>query len=91
MALTAKQRNKLPSSAFVYPAKRSYPVPTAAQAKAAGISAQQMLTMHRAALSYSARSDTTGSYPTVAKAVKARSGGKITPGKFKGNGARKGR
>jgi hypothetical protein len=86
--LTTKQRNKLPASAFVYPSKRSYPVPTAAQAKAAGISPSQMLTMHRAALSYSARGDTMGSYPVVAKAVKRRSGGKVTPGRNPGNGGR---
>jgi hypothetical protein len=52
-----------------------------AQAKAAGISQADMIKMHRAALSYSARSDTSGSYGMVAKAVKRRSGGKVTPGR----------
>ena len=79
MALTSRQRNKLPSSAFVYPSKRSYPAPTKAQAAMAGISETERLKMHRAALSYAARSDTSGSYGTVAKAVKRRSGGKVTP------------
>ena len=79
MALTAKQRNKLPSSAFVYPSKRSFPVPTQQQAMMAGISEAQRLKMHRAALSYAARPDTSGSYGAVAKAVKRRSGGKVTP------------
>jgi hypothetical protein len=46
---------------------------------AAGISAADMAKMHQAALSYSARPDTMGSYGTVAKAVKRRSGGKVTP------------
>jgi hypothetical protein len=79
MALSAQQRNKLPPSAFAYPAKRKYPVPTKSQAAAAGISEAQRLRIHRSALSYAARADTTGSYGHVAKAVKRRSGGKITP------------
>jgi hypothetical protein len=89
MALTTKQRNKLPDSAFVYPGKRSYPVPTKQQAANAGISEAGMVKMHRAALAYAARSDTMGSYPVVAKAVKARSGGRVTPGRTPGNGSKR--
>jgi hypothetical protein len=81
MALSSRQRNKLPASAFVYPSKRKYPVPTKAQAANAGISESQRLRIHRAALSYAARSDTSGSYGTVAKAVKRRAAGKVTPGR----------
>ena len=79
MALTSKQRNKLPPSAFVMPSQRKYPVPTQNQAATAGISEAQRLRMHRSALSYAARPDTASNYATVAKAVKRRSGGKITP------------
>ena len=79
MALTARQRNKLPSSAFAYPAKRAYPVPTKTQAAKAGISETQRMRIHRSALSFAARTNTSGSYRTVAKVVKSRSGGKVTP------------
>jgi hypothetical protein len=87
MALTTKQRNKLPDSAFAMPASRRYPVPTKAQAKAAGISPAQNARTHASALSYAGRGDTASSYPAIAKVVKKR--GVITPGKFKGNGGRK--
>lgn len=60
-----RQRKRLPRSAFVYPPGSSvggkhgkYPIDTEDRA--------------RAALSYSARHDTAGSYSTVAKAVKKR-------------------
>jgi hypothetical protein len=33
MALTARQRDALPDSAFAYPGRRAYPVPTANQAR----------------------------------------------------------
>jgi len=66
-------RAALPASAFVYPKTRSYPVPTAAQARKAGISETARLRMHRAALSYSAQKRTTGSYATVSKVVNRRS------------------
>jgi hypothetical protein len=79
MALTAKQRNKLPKSAFAYPAKRSYPVPTVAQAKKAGISETQRLGLHRNALARAAQSGTSGSYGHVAKHVARRAGGKVKP------------
>jgi hypothetical protein len=73
MALTAKQRAALPSSAFAYPSQRKYPVPTRAQAKRAGISERQRLGIHRNALSRSAQSKTSGSYRHVAKKVASRS------------------
>jgi hypothetical protein len=79
MALSSKQRNKLPPSAFVYPSARKYPVPTKAHAASAGITETQRLRMHRSALGFAARSDTSGSYSKVAKAVRTRSGGKVTP------------
>jgi hypothetical protein len=79
MALSSKQRAKLPKSAFAYPAKRAYPVPTVAQAKRAGISEKQRLGLHRNALARAAQSGTTGSYGHVAKHVARRSGGKVTP------------
>lgn len=77
MALTSKQRNALPDSAFAIPSKRKYPVPTQAQAKAAGISEAQRLRTHRSALSFAARSDTAGSYNQIAAKVRARSNGKV--------------
>jgi hypothetical protein len=86
MALTTRQRNKLPSSAFAYPGKRAYPVPTRAQARAAGISERQRQQTHRAALSYSARSSTSGSYRHVSRVVARRSGGGVQP-----RGGRRGR
>ncbi len=52
---TAKGVKRLPSSAFVYPRTRKYPVNTKARA--------------RAALSYGARSDTAGSYSTIRRKV----------------------
>jgi len=79
MALTAKQRNKLPASAFAYPSQRKYPVPTRAQAKKAGISERQRVGLHRNALSRAAQSNTSGSYRHVAKHVGRRS--PVTPSK----------
>jgi hypothetical protein len=79
MALTAKQRRKLPKSAFAYPRQRKYPVPTKTQAKRAGISEKQRVGLHRNALSRAAQSKTSGSYGHVAKHVSRRSGGKVTP------------
>ena len=77
MPLTAKQRNALPPSAFAYPSKRTFPVPTQTQAKKAGISETQRLGLHRNALARAAQTSTTGSYSHVARKVKARSGGKV--------------
>jgi hypothetical protein len=62
MALTAKQRAKLPPSAFVYPASRKYPVPTKTQRKAT----------HRAAKGYAARKDTMGTASKVNAVVRRR-------------------
>lgn len=53
--MKAKRRKALPSSAFAIPSKRLYPINTKARA--------------RAALAYSARPSTRGSYSTVRKAV----------------------
>jgi hypothetical protein len=78
VALTRRQRAKLPRSAFVIAPKGSprsswkYPVPTAAQARKAGISEAQRQRTHRAALSYAARSDTAGSTRRVAPVVSRR-------------------
>lgn len=71
--LTAAQRNRLPSSAFVYPGSRKYPVPTRGQARRAGISEGQRLAIHRSALSRSAQTKTMGSYGKVAAVVRRRS------------------
>ena len=78
MALTSRQRAKLPPSAFAYPSTRSYPVPTKAQAKKAGISEKARLAMHRNALSRAAQAGTSGSYGHVASKVRARSS--VKPG-----------
>ena len=53
---TAKGTKKLKSSQFAYPKTRKYPINTKKRA--------------RAALSYSARKDTAGSYSHVAKKVR---------------------
>jgi len=79
MALTSKQRKKLPDSAFAYPKQRKYPVPTRKQAAKAGISETQRLGLHRNALSRAAQKGTSGSYSKVAGKVATRSGGKVTP------------
>jgi hypothetical protein len=79
MALTTKQRAALPSSAFAYPSQRKYPVPTKAQAQRAGITERQRVGIHRAALSRSAQTKTSGSYRHVSGVVAKRSGGKVTP------------
>jgi hypothetical protein len=67
MALTARQRKRLPDSAFAYPRQRKFPVPTAAQAKRAGISAKQNLGLHRNARSRAAQSHTMGSKSHVTR------------------------
>jgi hypothetical protein len=72
MALTAAQRRRLPSSAFVYPKQRKYPAPTKAQARKAGISEAQRLRIHRNALARANQRKTSGSYKTVAKKVRRR-------------------
>lgn len=76
MALTAKQRNALPNSAFAYPKARKYPVPTKAQARKAGISERQRLGLHRNARSRAAQSATSGSLRHV-RAVSAKRAPKV--------------
>lgn len=91
MALSAAQRRRLPSSAFAYPKQRKYPVPTKAQARKAGISERQRLRLHRNALSRANQRKTSGSYGTIARKVRARSGGKVgTVSKSKGTITRPG-
>lgn len=63
MALSAAQRRALPAGAFVYRSRRAYPINTLKRA--------------RAALAYAARRNTSGSYATVARAVRRRYGSKI--------------
>ena len=77
MALTAKQRNALPRSAFAYPSRRAYPVPTRAQARRAGISERQRLNIHRNALSRSAQRNTRGSHGHVRRVVARRHAGGV--------------
>lgn len=96
MALTAKQRQALPKSAFALPSKRAYPVPTKAQARKAGISEAQRIRLHRNALARSTNARTSGSYATVARKVRARAGSKVASvggprGKVSSPGKRKGR
>jgi hypothetical protein len=86
MALTAAQRRALPDSAFALPSRRKYPVPTKAQARKAGISETQRIGLHRNALARSTSKRTAGSYPTIARKVKARAGAKVaTVGGKRGN------
>lgn len=77
MALTARQRNRLPDSAFAYPGARKYPVPTKAQARRAGISERQRLALHRNALSRAAQPGTMGTVGHVRAHVRKRAGGKV--------------
>jgi hypothetical protein len=76
MALTAKQRNALPPSAFGDPKNRRFPMPTKAQARKAGISEAQRLRTLRNARSRAAQSQAKGvkhvSPGMVAKKIKAR-------------------
>lgn len=60
MAKRKSTRATLPSSAFAIPSRRLYPINTVKRA--------------RAALSYSARPDTRGSYSTVRRAIAKRYG-----------------
>jgi hypothetical protein len=72
MALTTRQRNALPRSAFGYAPARSprsswrYPMPTATQARKAGISEVQRQQTLRSAKSYSARRSTVSSPARIA-------------------------
>jgi hypothetical protein len=80
MALTARQRARLPRSAFLYAprgAPRSrwrYPVPTRAQARRAGIGEVQRQRIAKAAVSYSAHRNTIGSRRRVEPIARARAG-----------------
>lgn len=78
MALTSRQRRKLPASAFAYPKARKYPVPSKSQAKRAGIGEKQRHALHRNALSRAAQRNTTGSYSHVARKV-ARTPSSVKP------------
>jgi hypothetical protein len=73
--LTTKQRNALPKSAFAYPATRRFPVPTAAQARAAGISEGQRQRILRNAVARAAQTGTSGSKAHVRRIAMQRSGG----------------
>jgi hypothetical protein len=86
MALTAAQRRKLPKSAFaIHPgdsrSRWAYPMPTAAQARRAGISEPQRQRMLRAAAAYSARRGTRGSYSRIAPAARRKAGGSTKGGR----------
>ena len=61
--LTAKRRNRLPSSAFAYPATRRYPIDTLGRA--------------RNALARAAQPNTAGSYAHVARAVRRKWGNQV--------------
>ena len=63
---SAKGTKRLKASDFAYPKRRAYPINTLKRA--------------RAALSMSARRDTSGSYATVAKAVRRKYGKRIKIG-----------
>lgn len=81
MALTTKQRSKLPPSAFLDPKARRFPVPTQAQAKRAGISEAQRVRTLRSALSRAGQQQARG-VKTVTPAaarrkVATRAGGKV--------------
>lgn len=81
MALTAKQRNALPPSAFLDPKGRRFPVPTKAQAVKAGIPEAQRVRTLRNALARSAQAQKRGTKhvsPGMAKrGVRKRAGGSI--------------
>lgn len=61
--MKAARRNALPASKFVYPKARKYPIDTPARA--------------RSALARASSSRNSGSYRTVARAVRARYGNRI--------------
>jgi hypothetical protein len=77
MPLTSKQRNKLPDSAFAYPGKRKYPVPTKKQAAKAGIGEKQRQRTLRNALSRAAQKNTAGSTRKVKAVVAKRAAGTV--------------
>lgn len=77
MALTTRQRNALPRSAFAIPSRRAYPMPTKAQARRAGISEAQRLRTHRNAISRAAQRNTGGNVTTMRRIARTRTGGKV--------------
>lgn len=81
MALTTRQRNKLPAAAFADPKNRRFPIPTRAQARAAGIGEAQRLRTLRNALSRAAQPQARGKKtvtPALARRkVAARAGGAV--------------
>jgi hypothetical protein len=77
MALTTRQRDRLPASAFAIPSRRAYPMPTKAQARKAGISEAQRLRTHRNAISRAAQRGTGGSKAKMSRIARARTGGKV--------------
>lgn len=81
MALTSKQRNALPPSAFLDPKNRRFPVPTKAQARKAGISEAQRGRTMRNALSRAGQAQARGvkmvSPAMVNRKVKARGAGAV--------------
>jgi hypothetical protein len=77
MALTAKQRNALPDSAFALRRQRKYPVPTKAQARRAHIPEAQRQGLHRNARSRAAQSRTASSLVHVRAASRRNGGAKI--------------
>lgn len=81
MGLTTRQRNALPRGAFLDPARRRFPVPTAAQARAAGIGEAQRLRTLRNALARAAQAQKRGAKrvtPAAARRkVALRAGGKV--------------
>jgi hypothetical protein len=94
MALSTKQRNALPPSAFLDPKNRRFPVPTKAQARKAGISEAQRLRTLRNARSRAAQSQAKGvkhvSLGMVASKIKSRTtAGQISSVKPKAAGTKK--
>jgi hypothetical protein len=80
MALTTRQRNALPRSAFAYAPKSAprsrwrYPVPTKAQARRAGIGEAQRQRIAKSAVAYSAHRNTAGSRRLVEPVARQRAG-----------------
>jgi hypothetical protein len=77
MALTARQRNALPDSAFVNRRDRKFPVPTKAQARRAGIPEAQRVRTVRNALARAAQAHTSSSYKRVAPVARTRAGAQV--------------
>lgn len=74
---TARGTKRLPARAFAYPGRRAYPIDTLARA--------------RSALARSASPANRGSYPHVARAVRARYGNRVaTVGRSRGTVSRPG-